>query len=171
MRHRKVTKKFSRPRAQRKALISALLRAVVIKERITTTEAKAKALRSWVGKLITWAKQDSLHHRRLSYRLLKDHSLVKRLFEVIGPRFKTVNGGYSRIIDLGPRKGDGALISIFELTKREPPKEKVKEKKEKHKEEKPPKRERKLATKKEQPPKKGIISGVRSIFKKERDAL
>lgn len=155
MRHRKTTKKLSRSRAQRKALISALVRAVISKERIITTQAKAKALRKWVDKLITWAKNDTLHHKRLSYRLLKDHLLVKRLFEVIGPRFKTINGGYCRVLDLRRRKGDGALISVFELTKREEIVKKAKEPKIKHEEEK-------------KAPRKGIMSGVKNIFKKER---
>ncbi|MBU1122913.1 MAG: 50S ribosomal protein L17 [Candidatus Omnitrophota bacterium] len=169
MRHRKKTAKLSRPRAQRKALISSLLRAIVIKERISTTEAKAKALRSWIDKLITWAKDDTLHHRRLSYRLLKDHKLVKRLFEVIGPRFKTINGGYCRVLGLSPRKGDGAAISILELTRREEPKKKVKGKKDT--EVKEVKKERKVVVKKEKPSNKGIMSGVKNIFKKGRNAL
>lgn len=171
MRHRKTAKKLSRSRALRKALISSLVRAVISKERIITTEAKAKALRGWVDKLITWAKDDTLHHRRLSYQLLKDHKLVKRLFEEVGPRFKTINGGYCRVLDLGQRKGDGAVISIFELTRRQEPVKKAKEAKGKKQEIKPEAKAKKVSSKKEKAPKKGIMSGVKNIFKKERDAL
>lgn len=170
MRHRKRSEKFSRSRAQRKALIKSLLRSLIIYERITTTESKAKQLRRTVGRLITWTKQDTLHHRRLTYRLLQSHTLVKRLFEVIGPRFKDTHGGYTRIFDLGYRKGDGAKMSILELTKIE--KKEIKHKKKKQKKEKIHEFEKKkVVPKKIEKPKKGFISGVRKIFKKERDAL
>lgn len=175
MRHRKKIEKFSRSRAQRKALIKALLRAVVINERITTTESKAKALRKWVDRLITLAKKDTLHARRLSYRLLGSHLLVKRLFEEIGPRFKDIAGGYSRVIGFTKRKGDNAKLSIFELTKIDKKEKKHKEKKEKEESAKEEKRGEKPAFQKGLPkkglPKKGLFSGVKKIFKKERDSL
>lgn len=172
MRHRKKSKKFSRPRAQRKALVKSLLRSLIIYERIKTTQQKAKSLRGWADKLITWAKDDTLHRRRLSYKLLESHTLVKRLFNDIGPRYKDINGGYTRIIDLCHRKGDGAKLSILELTKIEK-KEKVHKDKKKKKEKEVPHEERheRKAPKKEEKPKKGIVSGMRRIFKKERDAL
>lgn len=162
MRHRRKAKKFSRSRAQRKALVVSLLRAVIIKERISTTETKAKALRKWVDKLINWAKIDTLHHRRLSFRLLKDHNLVKRLFEVIGPRFKDVQGGYTRVIDFRFRKGDNAKLSIFELTKREEKKTKDKEKLSQEKTQ-----DKEFSSKKKEKSKKSLMSGVKSILKKK----
>jgi len=168
MRHKKKSEKFSRPRAQRKALIKSLLRSLVIYERIKTTESKAKAIKSWMDKLITLAKRGDLHSRRLSYRILGDHQLVKRLFVDLGPRFKDLKGGYTRVVDLGHRKGDGALVSILELTRVEK-KKKIKRKKE-EKKKKEEKVEKRLPPKEEKP-KKGFISGVRKIFKKERDAL
>jgi large subunit ribosomal protein L17 len=172
MRHLKKSEKFSRSRGQRKALVRSLLRSLIVYERIITTESKAKALRTWIDKLITWSKENSLHNRRLTFRLLNDHLLVKKLFENIGPRFKNIHGGYTRIIDLGYRKGDGAKLSLMELTKIERKHRKHKEKKETEqiKGEPEKKREEKVVPKKEKP-KKGIISGVKSIFKKERDAL
>ena len=173
MRHRKKSEKFSRTHAPRKALVKSLLRALFIYERITTTESKAKGMRHWAERLINWAKNDNLHNRRLAFQYLCDHNLVKRLFEVIGPRFKNVNGGYTRIFDLCFRPGDGARCSILELTKLEKKEKKhrkekkeVEEKEEESPKEKPPK----LAPKKEQP-KKGLISGMKNIFKKERDSL
>jgi large subunit ribosomal protein L17 len=169
MRHRKTIKRFSRPAFQRKALVKSLIRAVITKERISTTEAKAKAIRSWVEKLITLAKKDTLHNRRLSYRLLEDHTLVNRLFESIGPRFKEVPGGYTRVIDFGNRKGDGAKLSILELTRKEEKEKKPVAKKEKAVKEK--KETEKVVPKKTEKPKKGLMSGVKKMFKKERDSL
>ena len=173
MRHRKKSEKLSRSRAQKKALVKALLRAVVINERITTTTSKAKYLRADVDKLITWAKRNTLHCRRLAFAILGDQKLVRRLFDVIGPRFKDISGGYTRVLAQGVRKGDGASLSILELTKIEKKKKpsKAKKTKAKEKEEHIEKHEEKKAPKKEAKPKKGIISGVRKIFKKERDAL
>ena len=171
MRHRKKSEKFSRSRAQRKALVKSLLKALIINERITTTTSKAKYLRAEVDKLITWTKQGTLAARRLAFSVLGDHKLVRRLFEVIGPRFKHIKGGYTRVLKAGVRRGDGASLSILELTRKEKKPKVRKVKKEKVKEERPEKPEEKKAPKKEAKPKKGIVSGVRKIFKKERDAL
>lgn len=163
MRHRKKSEKFSRPRAQRKALVNSLLRSLVIYERITTSESKAKALRPWADKVINWGKTDTLANRRLSYRLLKDHSLVKRLFTEIGPRYKDINGGYTRVIGLKLRKGDGAKISILELTQRV-------EKKKKGPDAKTVKGKKSVEGVKEgkadsAEKKKGLVSGMKKMFK------
>jgi large subunit ribosomal protein L17 len=171
MRHRKKSEKFSRSRAQRKALIKSLLRAVIINERITTTTSKAKHLRAQVDKLITLAKKGTLASRRMAFAALGDHKLVRRLFDVIGPRFTHIKGGYTRVLKAGVRKGDGASLAVFELTKVEKKVKPSRVKKEKVKEEQPQKPEEKKPPKREVKPKKGIISGVRQIFKKERDAL
>ena len=171
MRHRKKIERFSRSRAQRKALIKSLLRAIIINERITTTTRKAKALSSRADKLITLAKTNSLSSRRLSYRLLESHKLVQRLFNVIGPRFKDINGGYTRVIKLKTRKGDGAHLSILELSKLEI----VKKTKKKAKSEPDTKvSSEKTKTpdlKKEAKPKRGLIPNVRKIFKKKGDTV
>ncbi|MCD6229092.1 MAG: 50S ribosomal protein L17 [Candidatus Omnitrophica bacterium] len=171
MRHRKKTKKLSRSRAQRKALIRSLGRALILCEAIKTTKSKAKAVKGWIDKLIGWGKVDTLYNRRLAYKVLGDHKLVKRLFTEIAPRFKDISSGYTRIIDLTYRKGDGAKLSLIELTRREK-KEKIKKKEEKGKV--PSKKSEKSELhppKKEEKPKRGFIKGVRSIFKKERDSL
>ena len=171
MRHRKKSKKFSRSRAQRKALTKSLLRSMVTYERIKTTEAKAKSLKGWIDKLITLAKTDTLHHRRLAFQDLRDHDLVKKLFEAIAPRFKGINGGYTRMFYLGCRKGDASRISLIELTKLDLKEKKVKEKKEKETEDVAVEhKEVKHAPQKEKP-RKTIIDGVKGIFKKERDSL
>jgi len=171
MRHRKKSQKFSRSRAQRKALKKSLLRSLIIYERIKTSEAKAKELRSWIDRLISLAKEPTLANKRLAYELLCDHGLVKKLFDNIAPRFKEIKGGYSRVIDLGYRKGDACKVSLIELTRVEKKEKKAthkKEKEEKHIEVE--KKEEKHAPLKEKP-KKTIIDGVKGIFKKERDSL
>ncbi|MBU0694390.1 MAG: 50S ribosomal protein L17 [Candidatus Omnitrophica bacterium] len=174
MRHRKKSEKFSRNYAQRRALMKALLRSLIVQERIVTTESKAKHIRGRADRLITWAKKDTLHCRRLAFNILGDHNLVKRLFQQIGPRFKEVSGGYTRIIGLGYRKGDGGKLTLVELTKIEKKEKKQRGKKEQKKiskeEKREEKREEKIVSKKEKP-KKGIISGMRRIFKKKGDSL
>jgi len=97
-------------------MLRSLAQALIIHQKITTTEARAKELRPVVEKLITWTKQDTLHARRQARRLLNDETLVKTLFDTIGPKLKDVNGGYTRIIKIGPRRGDAAMMARVELT-------------------------------------------------------
>jgi large subunit ribosomal protein L17 len=88
---------------------------MILHERITTTEAKAKSLRPVVEKLITIAREDTPHHRKLIMSKI-DHPLATaKLFDVIGPRFEATPGGYTRISKLGPRKGDAAPLALIEL--------------------------------------------------------
>lgn len=117
MRHRLKSEKFSRSEGQVRGLKKSLLRAILLEESIKTTHEQAKGLTSWVAKLITRAKVDNLHNRRLAYSELDDHNLVKRLFEDIALRFKDVPGGYTRMFDIGWRKGDCAKLSLIEFTK------------------------------------------------------
>ena len=172
MRHRKKQNKFSRPRSQRKALIKSMIRSVLIYERVVTTEAKAKRIKANVEKLITLGKRGDLHSRRLAYDVLGSHQLVKRLFEDISPRFKDIEGGYTRVLKINHRKGDGAELALLELTKRVETKkaEKVKAHKHAEKSEDVKEKEHKRAPRVEKP-KKGFMKGVKKIFKKERDAL
>ena len=116
MRKRKKGRKLSRKRNQRKALLRLLASALLLKEKIKTTEAKAKELSRFVEKFITRAKKGDLSSRRL---LLQNFSskIVKKLVEEIGPRYRERKGGYTRIIKLGPRKSDGAKMTIIELVK------------------------------------------------------
>ena len=115
MRHQKAGRKFGRNPAQRSALLRQLSISMIVHERITTTEAKAKTLRPAVEKLITIARQDSPHHRKLVMSKI-DHPLATaKLFEVIAPRYDVVPGGYTRISKLGPRKGDAAPMALIEL--------------------------------------------------------
>ncbi len=118
MRHLKSGRKLNRTAAHRKALIRNLLKALVQREQIQTTDAKAKELRRWADRIVTLGKKDTLHARRLAYAQLGSRVLVSRLFDDIAPRFQNRAGGYTRIIKLGPRRGDAAPVSLIEFTER-----------------------------------------------------
>ncbi len=115
MRHRVKGKKLSRDSAQRKALLRNLVTSFLEKERIRTTLAKAKATRPIAEKMITLAKKNSLHSHRLALRFIYKREVVKKLFDEIGPRFSERPGGYTRIVKIGPRPGDGAEMALLEL--------------------------------------------------------
>ncbi len=115
MRHRKAGRKFGRNPAQRKAMLRQLAISLIENERLTTTESKAKELRSVVEKLVTVAREDSRHHRNLVMSRLDHEPAVDRLFDVVAPRYEDVNGGYTRISKLGPRRGDGAPLVLIEF--------------------------------------------------------
>lgn len=104
--------------AHQRLLLSGLAGQLFIHEGITTTEAKAKALRPYAEKLITFAKKGDLHARRQVLREITDRDIVARLFTDIGPRFSERNGGYTRILKLEQRKGDGAPMARIELVER-----------------------------------------------------
>ena len=115
MRHRKAGRKFGRNPAQRKALLRQLAISMILHERITTTEAKAKRLRPVVEKLVTIAREDSQAHRHLIMSKI-DHPLATaKLFEVIAPRYESTPGGYTRISKLEPRRGDAAPMALIEF--------------------------------------------------------
>ncbi len=133
MRHGKSNRRFDRPANQRKALFKGLANDLLLHGRITTTLAKARAIRPKVERLITLGKVDSQHHRRLAFARLggkteiipskhlskKDRvqrrDTVTLLFEDIGPRYKERPGGYTRIMKLGTRLGDSAEMAVIEL--------------------------------------------------------
>jgi large subunit ribosomal protein L17 len=115
MRHRKRKGKLGRTSTHREALLSNLAVAFVNNGRITTTVAKTKALRPVVEKLITLGKRQDVSARRRAAAILRDKDAVKRLFSEVGPQFDGRNGGYTRIIRLGQRVGDGAPMAVIEL--------------------------------------------------------
>lgn len=98
MAHTKKARTFGRPSNQRRALLRSLARSLVMHERISTTEAKAKALRPFVERLVTYAKENTLASRRRTKTRLGDDSAVKKLFDSIGPRYATRSGGYTRVV-------------------------------------------------------------------------
>ena len=118
MRHKKSGRKLGRTASHRKALMRNMARSLLIHERIRTTEHKAKELRGVVENLVTLAQTDSVHARRMAYKVLENHQLVARLFNEIGPRFQGQPGGFTRVVKMGlPRAGDCAPMAIIELTK------------------------------------------------------
>lgn len=119
MRHRVKGRKFGREKAHRKLMLRNLVISLIEHERINTTQAKAKEMRSLVERMITYGKKDSNHHRKLAYKVLQDRSIVKRLFDDISPRFKEIEGGYTRVLKNGYRKGDRAPMAIIEFTQKE----------------------------------------------------
>ena len=115
MRHRVAGYKLKRPVDSRNALLRNLATSVVEHERVVTTITKAKAVRPLVEHMITLAKEDTLHTRRQAAAVLRTPASVKKLFDTLGSRFGQRPGGYTRIIRLGPRKGDGAEQAMIEL--------------------------------------------------------
>tara|TARA_B100000427_G_scaffold308640_1_gene297026 strand:- start:374 stop:766 length:393 start_codon:yes stop_codon:yes gene_type:complete len=115
MRHNKRGRKLSRKTAHRKALMSNLAVALITHKKIKTTDAKAKELRTYVEPLITFAKRGDLHARRQVLKKIRHKSVVRELFDNIGPSFSDRNGGYTRITKLGFRDNDCAPVSIIEF--------------------------------------------------------
>jgi large subunit ribosomal protein L17 len=120
MRHRNKTKKLGRTKAHRKATLMNLASAIIDHQQIKTTLVKAKAARSVIEKLITFGKKDTVAARRQAFKILQNHTLVQKLFNEIAPTFAERQGGYSRIIKLGQRQGDGAELAILQLVGYEP---------------------------------------------------
>ena len=113
--HRVAGRKLSRYRDQRVALLRGLVSELITHERITTTLAKAKETRVMTEKLITHGKKGSLHHRRLALAQVPNTRVVKKVFDDVAVRYADRPGGYTRIMKLGPRNGDAALMAIIEL--------------------------------------------------------
>ena len=118
MRHGKKLAKLGRTSAHRKAMLANLVTSLFEKEVLHTTDARAKELRRTAEHMITFAKRRELHARRQVLRLIPNKKVVAKLFEELADRYKSRNGGYTRIVKMGPRRGDGALMSIVELVDR-----------------------------------------------------
>jgi len=115
MRHRAKGRQLSRTSTHRRALLNNMATSLFKHDGIETTEAKAKELRPFAEKLITLARRGDLHARRLVERRIKDREVLGRLFAELGPRFASRPGGYTRILKLGHRPGDGAEVARIEL--------------------------------------------------------
>ncbi|NIP59292.1 MAG: 50S ribosomal protein L17 [Gemmatimonadetes bacterium] len=120
MRHRKKGRNLSRTPAHRRATLRNMATNLFRHERIRTTKAKAKELRPYAERLITLAKKGDLHARRQAARKIQDREVLGKLFDDLGPRFADRPGGYTRILKLGPRKGDAAEMALIELVERRP---------------------------------------------------
>lgn len=190
MRHRKAHSLNNRFSSWRKATLKSLARNLLVHQSITTTAPRASSVQPLVEKMISLAKENTLSAKRKVYALLGDHKLVSILFNEIGPRFANRGSGYTRILGLGLRRGDGAELALLELTEikkketRKPKKSKETKRaddgtgqeiapqeisgEKKAKPDTAVKGEKPILTKK---PHKKFLGGIRSIFKKERDAL
>jgi len=109
------TRKLGRPTDQRRAMLRAMVTYLLENGRIETTVTRAKEVRSMTEKMITLAKEDSLHNKRQAMAYVTKGDVVKKLFDEIGPKYRETNGGYCRIIKTGPRRGDAAEMAIIEL--------------------------------------------------------
>jgi len=116
MRHMNQGRKLNRTSAHRKALFRNLVLALLKHERIKTTDAKAKELRHFADRMVTLGKRGDLAARRLAFNFMQSRDAVKKLFDEIAPRFKERNGGYTRVVKFGFRRGDAASLSIIEFT-------------------------------------------------------
>jgi large subunit ribosomal protein L17 len=188
MRHKKSKSLNNRFTSWKKATLISLAKNLLIHQTIITTKTRASSAQPLVERLISLAKDNSLAAKRQAYKIICDHRLVSLLFNEIGPRFKNRTGGYTRIFNLGLRRGDNAQQVIFELTEIKK-KEEKRPKKPKGQEEKAPgaiqqpqthieekKTKTEVAPKEERPPiskkpTKKFFGGLRKIFKKERDSL
>ena len=119
MYHGRQKRRFNRTAEHRKAMFANMAQALIKHEQIITTLPKAKDLRPVVEKLVTLGKRGDLHARRQAISRLRDADLVKKLIEVIGPRYKERNGGYLRIMKAGFRKGDNAAMAVIEFIDRD----------------------------------------------------
>lgn len=126
MRHRVAGRKLSRHTQHRELMFRNMLVSLLEHERIKTTLAKGKELRSWADRIITIGKQGTLHARRRAFALLRDRDAVQKLFDVIAPKLKDREGGYTRVYRLGWRQGDAAPLSLVELVTYAAPEEKKK---------------------------------------------
>ena len=119
MRHGNAHRKLNRTAEHRKAMFANMCAALIKHEQIITTLPKAKDLRPIVEKLVTLGKRGDLHARRQAVSQLRDPAMAKKLFEILGPRYKERNGGYTRIIKAGFRYGDSAPIAVIEFVDRD----------------------------------------------------
>ena len=120
MRHRLANRKLNRTTSHRLAMLRNMTNALLRHELIKTTLPKAKELRRVAEPLITLGKKPSVANRRLAFNRLRDRDMVVKLFDELGPRFQSRNGGYLRILKFGVRKGDNAPMALVELMDREP---------------------------------------------------
>ena len=119
MRHRKIKGKLGRTSSHRKAMLRNMTESIIEHDRIQTTLPKAKEVRKLVDYVITLAKRDDLHSRRLVIQLLPNKTIVQKLFKEVAPRFKSRPGGYTRIFKMGHRRGDAADMAVIELISEE----------------------------------------------------
>ena len=119
MRHGNINRKLNRTHEHRKAMFANMACSLIEHEQIQTTLPKAKELKKIIDKYITLGKKGSLHARRMAISRLRQNSAVTKLFEILAPRYKKRNGGYSRVLKAGFRYGDAAPLAVIELVDRD----------------------------------------------------
>ncbi len=117
MRHAKRNQRLSRPSEHREALLKSLVKGLIVHGQVRTTHARAKEAQRLADRLVTLGKEGSIHSRRRAFRLLQDRTLVQQLFGDIAPRFVDAPGGYTRVMRLGFRAGDGAQQSLLAFSR------------------------------------------------------
>lgn len=120
MRHRRAGRRLNRTPSHRRALFANMAAALIKHEQVVTTLPKAKELRRFTDRLITLAKRGNLHSRRLAVSRVRDEVMVKKLFDILGPRYKERSGGYTRVLKAGYRYGDSAPMAVIEFVDRDP---------------------------------------------------
>ncbi len=115
MRHGKDHKKLGRTASHRKAMLSNMVASLIEHKQIRTTVAKAKEARRWADRMVTFGKRGTVAARREVYKFIPRRDIIKILFDELAPHFETRNGGYTRVVKLGHRKGDGAELAILEF--------------------------------------------------------
>ncbi|HRR51090.1 MAG TPA: 50S ribosomal protein L17, partial [Candidatus Cloacimonas sp.] len=115
MRHRVEGRKFGREMDARRLMMRNLVKSMIEHGQLKTTLPKAKEMRGYVERIITYGKNDTVHSRRLAYSVLGDRTLVKKVFDEIAPAFEGRNGGYTRVLKAGFRKGDNAPMAIIQF--------------------------------------------------------
>lgn len=129
MRHLRTVSKLSRTKSHRKALLMNMANSLFQHESIKTTDTKAMELKRVADRLITLAKRKDLHSMRLAFSFLRDKEIVRKLFNDIGDRYTSINGGYTRVLKIGRRRGDAAPMALIELTQKNEKDEKEKKEK------------------------------------------
>lgn len=120
MRHRRAGRRLNRTPSHRRALFANMAAALIKHEQIVTTLPKAKEMRRVADRLISLAKRGDLHARRVAASRLRDEDMVRKLFDILGPRYKERSGGYTRVLKAGFRHGDSAPMAVLELVDRDP---------------------------------------------------
>jgi len=119
MRHKRGYRKLNKTTSHRKAMFANMAAALIKHEQIVTTLPKAKELRGFVERLITLSKKGRLSDRRLAHSRLRDETMLKKLFDILGPRYKDRQGGYTRVLKAGFRYGDNAPMAVIEFMERD----------------------------------------------------
>ncbi len=169
MRHGRRSQRLSRVQEQRDALVHSLVRHLVVHDQIRTTHARAKEAQRLADRLVSFGKEGSVHARRKALRILQDRGLVKRLFAEVAPRFVNCPGGYTRVVRLGSRRGDGAQQALLAFS-RVPVAEHAVPEKPKAPAPKVPSAPPKEAPTAEAPKKpKKLFEGLRSLWTRKKD--